>query len=114
MACETMLKPRQTIQQRAAEVRAAVVRLAQGLASKRITLVIDPVSGAPAFAGWDATSRDGVSDLCAFRTIAKTGAPMFLELVKQAQALAGRSLDKQAIAQGIHSHDGGKTWHGGH
>ena len=111
MACDTRLKPRQTIQQRAAEVRAAVVRLAQGLAAKRITLVIDPVTGAPAFANWDDTSRDGVTDLCAFRTIARTGSPMFIELVKQAQALAGRSLDKQAMAQGIHSHDNGVTWH---
>ncbi len=111
MACETMLKPRQTIQQRAAEVRAAVVRLAQGLAAGRITLVIDPVTGAPAFAGWDTTSRDGITDACAFRTIARTGSPMFIELVRKAQALAGRGIDKQAMAQGIHSHDGGATWH---
>jgi hypothetical protein len=106
-----MLKPRQTIQQRAAEVRAAVVRLAQGLAAKRITLVIDPATGAPAFAGWDAASKDGVSDACAFRTIAKTGSPMFIELVRQAQALAGRTVDQRTA---VHSHDGGRTWHHGH
>jgi hypothetical protein len=111
MACDTRLKPRQTIQERAKEVREAVTRLAQGLAAGRIRLVIDPATGAPAFANWDDTSRDGITDACAFRTIARTGSPMFIELVRKAQALAGRGLDKQAMTAGVHSHDGGATWH---
>jgi len=111
VACEQTLKPRQSIQERAKEVREAVIRLAQGLKDKRIRLVIDPVTGAPAFAGWDATSKDGVSDACALRILKNTGSPMFAALLAQAQALAGRGVDTRTA---VHSHDGGKTWHGGH
>ncbi len=28
----------------------------------------------------------------------------------KAEAQAGRTVDKQAVASGLHSHDGGKTW----
>jgi hypothetical protein len=28
--------------------------------------------------------------------------------------MAGRGIDRQAIGQGLHSHDGGQTWHKGH
>jgi hypothetical protein len=114
MACDTKLRPRQTIQERAKEVREAVTRLAQGLAAGRIRLVIDPATGAPAFAGWEDTSKDGVSDACSFRILAKTGSPMFIELVRQAQALAGRAPNTHA---GMHAHvgHGGKvTWHHDH
>jgi len=112
--CDTRLKPRQTIQERAKEVREAVIRLAQGLKDGRIKLVVDRTTGAIAFAGWDENSRDGITDACAYRTLARTGSPMFAALVAQAQALAGRGVDTRTIAQGVHSHDGGKTWHGGH
>jgi hypothetical protein len=26
--------------------------------------------------------------------------------------MAGRTVNKQIIGQGVHSHDGGQTWHG--
>jgi hypothetical protein len=32
-------------------------------------------------------------------------------LLAKAEAMAGRPANKQAIAQGLHSHDGGATWH---
>lgn len=40
-----------------------------------------------------------------------TGSPMALQAIARAEALAGRSVDKQVIGQGVHSHDSGKTWH---
>jgi len=110
MACDTRLKPRQTIQERAKEIREAVIRLAQGLKDGRIKLVVDRTTGSVAFAGWDETSRDGVTDACSFRILQRTGSPMFQALLAQAQALAGRGIDKQAIAAGWHTHNG-TDWH---
>ena len=40
MACDTRLKPRQTIQERAKEVRDAVARLAQALTQGRVKDVV--------------------------------------------------------------------------
>jgi hypothetical protein len=110
MACDTRLKPRQTIQERAREVRAAVERLAAALASGRVRPVIS-AQGGVTFAGWDETSRDGVTDACAYRTIMNTGSAMSRALIERAEALAGRKIDRKVLASGHHSHDGGATWH---
>jgi hypothetical protein len=110
MVCDTRLKPRQTIQERAKEVRDAAERLAQALVSGRVKTVIGP-KGELAFTGWDATSRDGVTDACAYRTLMRTGSAMARMMIQRAEALAGRSIDKQVLAQGMHSHDGGASWH---
>ena len=115
MACDLRLKPRQTIQERAREVRSAVERLAQALQAKRVTIVVDRATGAVVFKGWDENSKDGLTDACAFRTLMRTGDSMTRELVKRAEYLAGRTVNQQAITAGggrVHSHDGGKTWHG--
>jgi len=111
VTCDTRLKPRQTIQERATEVREAVLRLATGLRDKRIRMVIHPVTGAVAFAGWDETSRDGITDACAYRTLARTGGAMFQALLAQAAQAAGRPVDLKVLAGGLHSHDGGASWH---
>jgi len=31
--------------------------------------------------------------------------------IKRAEAMSGRSVNKQVIGQGAHSHDNGRTWH---
>lgn len=110
MSCDVKLKPRQTISERAKEVREATERLAAALASGRVRVTVSP-QGAVAFVGWDATSRDGVTDACAFRRVMATGNAMARLAIQRAEALAGRSVDKQVIGQGVHSHDGGATWH---
>lgn len=110
MPCDTRLKPRQTISERAAEVRAATERLAKAIASGRVKAVIGP-QGAVAFQGWDDTSRDGITDACAYRRIMATGNAMAKLALQRAEQLAGRSVNKQIIGQGAHSHDGGATWH---
>jgi hypothetical protein len=110
MACDTRLKPRQTIQERAKEVRDAVARLAQALVSGRVKPVIGP-KGELAFTGWDATSRDGLTDACAYRTIMRSGDAMARALIERAEMMSGRKIDKQVLAQGMHSHDGGASWH---
>lgn len=111
MVCDTRLKPRQTISQRAAEVREAVNRLAAALAAGRVKAIVDRTTGAIAFTGWDTNSRDGLTDNCAYRRIIATGSASAKLLIVQAEQLAGRGVNKQAVAQGLHSHDGGSSWH---
>jgi hypothetical protein len=110
MACDTRLKPRQTIQERAKEVRDAVARLAQALTQGRVKAVVGP-QGAIAFQGWDTTSRDGLTDACAYRTLMRTGDAMARMHIQRAEHLAGRGVSKQTVASGLHSHDNGATWH---
>jgi hypothetical protein len=113
MACDTKLKPKQTIQGRAAEVRAAVAALARGLASGAIKARVG-AQGAVAFEGWQAAERDGVTDACAYRRLLVSGGPLALAALARAEQLAGRSVNRQVIAVGVHSHDGGRNWHSGH
>lgn len=111
MACDTKLKAGQSIQQRAEEVRAAVERLSRALASGQVKAVVGS-NGGIAFQGFD--DRDGVTDACAYRRLMVSGSALAKAKLAQAEALAGRSVNRQAIGQGLHSHDGGKTWHHGH
>ncbi len=114
MPCDTRLKPRQTLQQRADEVRKATQKLAQLLAAGRVKPVVSKKGGI-AFENWTDTDRDGVTDACVYRRLLTTpGASLALAKIKQAELVAGRSVDKQVLAHGHHSHDGGKTWHDGH
>ncbi|MGH7178000.1 MAG: hypothetical protein ACREJC_11515 [Tepidisphaeraceae bacterium] len=110
MPCNTKLKPRQTTQQRAEEIRRAIIGLDQALRMRGVKAVIGP-QGAVAFAGWD-NSRDGITDACAYRRIMATGSALARAEIARAEQLAGRAVDRRTVAQGVHSHDGGATWHG--
>jgi len=110
MACDTRLKPRQTIQERAVEVREATVRLAAALAAGRVQVKIG-ANGVPVFTGWDEQSRDGITDACAYRRIMATGSPTTKAELARAELMSGRSINRQVIGQGVHSHDGGVSWH---
>ena len=110
MPCDTKLKPRQTIQQRAEEIRRMVANLAQGLAANRIRVQVGP-TGAVAFVGLTDQERDGVTDACAYRRLMATGSPLAKAKIAAAEALSGRSVNREAIAHGHHSHDNGRTWH---
>jgi hypothetical protein len=113
MPCDTRLKPKQTIQQRAEEVRTAVAKLARLIAGGLVKVKVGP-QGAVAFDGFNETDRDGVTDACAYRRLMVTGSPMARQAIARAEQFAGRSIDRQALAHGHHSHDGGKTWNHGH
>ena len=110
MPCDRRLKPKQTIQERATEIRSAVERFVKGLASGKIKPVIGQ-QGAIAFSGISETDRDGVTDACAYRRIMATGSSAAKLAIARAEQLSGRSVNKQVIGQGAHSHDGGHTWH---
>lgn len=110
MPCDTRLKQGQTIQERAAEVRRATTALEQAIAARKVQVKVGP-QGAVAFVGWAESERDGITDACAYRRIMATGTALARAEIERAAVLAGRPINKQAIAQGAHSHDGGKTWH---
>jgi hypothetical protein len=110
MPCDTNLKPKQTIQQRAEEVRRAVTGLSAALASGRVKARVGP-QGAIAFEGWSKTERADVTDACAYRRLMVSGSALAKAAIARAEQIAGRSVDRRVIAQGAHSHDGGHTWH---
>lgn len=113
MACETTLKPRQTIQQRAEEVRAVVARVAADLAAGKIKPVIGSTGGIT-FDGLKPADRDGVTDACIYRRIMASGSALAKAAITRQEQISGRTVNRQAIAQGLHSHDGGRSWHHGH
>lgn len=88
---------------------AAVARLEKALSAGAVTLKIGP-QGAITFQGWK--DRSGVSDVCAYRKLGNS--PVLRRAVARAEVTAGRKVNTQAIGAGIHSHDGGMTWHPGH
>lgn len=114
MPCDTRLKPRQTIQQRAAEVKQVVYDINSLIAAGKVKPVIDKRTGAIAFQGVSEDLRDGVTDACVYRRLMITGSSLTKAAIQRAEQIAGRTVDKQALAQGVHSHDGGGTWHHGH
>lgn len=110
MPCDRKLKPRQTPKQRAEEIRKAVAKLNAGLTAGSIKAYVSREGGIT-FQGFAELDRDGVTDGCAYRRIMATGSMSAKLAIMQAEQKAGRSVDKQAVAQGLHSHDGGATWH---
>lgn len=113
MACDLMLKPRQTPAQRKADVKRAIEKLDRLIVAGQVRVKIGP-QGAVAFAAWSDVERDGVTDACAFRQIMATGSALARAKIAQAEQLAGRSVSRSVVGHGVHSHDGGKTWHDGH
>lgn len=113
MPCDTMRRPNETVTQRKQSIRDAVARLAKGLANGTIKPIVGR-EGAIAFQGWSNESRDRVTDACAYRRLMVEGSGLAKAAIMKAEALAGRSVNKQALANGVHSHDFGKTWHHGH
>lgn len=109
MACETMLKPRQSAQQRIAEVARVVARASDALAAGRLKVRVGP-QGAIVFDGLTADERDGVSDACIYRRMMVSGSSLARAVIARAEQLAGRPVDRKVLAGGVHSHDGGATW----
>lgn len=110
MPCDTRLKPRQTIQERAAEVRRAVANLDGLIQRGQVRVKVGP-QGAIAFSAWGDSERDGITDACAYRRIMATGSALAKAAIARAEQMSGRSVNRQVVGQGAHSHDGGHTWH---
>lgn len=110
MPCNTMLKKNQTAAQRATEVRKAAERIDKLLASRRIKMKVGP-QGAVVFTGLTDTDRDGMTDACIYRMITRSGSAAAKMAISRAEQLAGRNVDRKVVAHGVHSHDGGASWH---
>lgn len=110
MPCDTRLKPKQTIQERADDIRKAITGLDALLKKRKVRVRVGP-QGAIVFDGWPEAERDGITDACAYRRIMATGSALAKAEIARAEQLAGRGVDRRVIAQGVHSHDGGNTWH---
>jgi hypothetical protein len=98
----------QTLKERKEQVLAAVTKLNELLVKGLVKPRIGP-QGAIAFGGWATQDRGGVSDACAYRRLQAIGSSLAKATIARAEAMAGRSVNKQAVAQGFHTHDG-KNW----
>jgi hypothetical protein len=67
--------------------------------------------GGIAFDGLSDAERDGVTDACAYRRLMVSGSALAKAAIARAEQLAGRSVDRRVVGHGVHSHDGGRTWH---
>ncbi len=113
MPCNTYFRKGQTLTERKEEIKKAVTRLDQLLTSKKVKPKIG-TQGAIAFEGWVEEERGRLTDACAYRQIMSTGSALARAEIARAEQMSGRTVNKEAIASGHHSHDGGKTWHHGH
>lgn len=110
MPCNTKLKAKQTVAQRAAEVRKAGAAIDKLLATGKAGIKVDRRTGGVTFTGIPEDVRDGMTDVCIIKKIWASGSHGAKQALAKAERAAGRTVDRQAIEQGLHSHDGGKTW----
>ena len=108
MTCDTKMLKGQTLTQRKEEIKTAVDKLAAALAAGRVKPVIG-ARGGIAFPGWAEGQTGRVTDNCAFRRIMSSGSVTAKLAIERAEMLAGRKVDRQAVAQGLHAHNG--VWH---
>jgi len=80
------------------------------VASQRVKPIVDRTTGAVTFAQLSAIDRNGLTDACIYRRILATGSAAAKIALQRAEQAAGRTVNRQALAAGIHSHDGGKSW----
>lgn len=106
MACLTALQPNQTLAQRMAQVDAALKRLEQYIQTGTVRIGISR-QGAIVFQGWQ--DRDGITDVCAYRSLTATNSWILRQAILRAEGMSGNKVNPKAIEAGIHSHDG-KTW----
>lgn len=111
MPCDSRpFRPQQTLQERIAEVRSILGILEKKITKRQITPVVGK-NGAITFKGLSDEERGGITDACIYRRIMATGSQLAKLEIERAQRAAGVTVNKQVVAQGIHSHDGGRSWH---
>ena len=111
MACETRLQNKnQTLTERKTQVKEIIAFTDELIRKGKIKIVVDKRSGAIAFDGMSDAERGGVSDACTYRVIMATGTVLAKQAIARAEQLAGRTVNRQALTNGTHSHDGGATW----
>jgi hypothetical protein len=110
MPCDTSFLPGQTISQRKEEVRRVIKTLDSFLAKGIVKAKVGPQGGIT-FVGLPDDERNRVTDACAYRQLMATGSGLAKAKLAQAEAMAGRTVNRQVVGHGVHSHDNGQTWH---
>jgi hypothetical protein len=111
MVCDTIKAKDQNPADRFKEVLEAQKRLEALLLSGSVKVALGR-QGQFALVGWTAADRKDISDACAYRALANTWA--MRQAIAKAETMAGKKLNTASLASGVHSHDGGQTWHPGH
>lgn len=110
MPCDTVYKPRQTMSERKAEIKKRVKEVDRQIIANKVKVKVGP-QGAITFTGISTTDRDGMTDGCIYRMLMNTGSAAAKIAIQRAEQIAGRTVDRKVVAQGLHSHDGGQSWH---
>lgn len=119
MPCDTSLKwnaaenRKQTIKERISEVQKVVEQVDRLIGGGKVKVVVSK-EGAVAFDGIPSQVRNDVTDACIYRRMMVSGSALTRAKIAQAEMMAGRKVDRQVLAAGVHSHDGGRTFHHGH
>lgn len=114
MPCDTYVRSGQTLAQRKDEIKKVAEKAATGLANGKVTATVGRKNGAITFTGIPDDERAGITDACIYRRIMVTGSALAKQKLAAAEQRAGITVNKQTLSQGVHSHDGGRTWHDGH
>lgn len=108
MPCETVRTRNQTEAQRRREIDESLAQLERSLARGAVEVAIGS-DGAVCFANWG-EERRGVTDVCAFQTLQSRDSWELRQAIARAEMVSGRKVNEAAVAGGVHSHDGGRTW----
>lgn len=110
MPCDTQLLPQQTMSQRMAEIRDYTTKIDTLIAQGRVKIKVGP-QGAVVFVDLQTADRGRMTDGCIYRRLIATGSVKTKLAIQRAEQIAGVQINKQIVAQGIHSHNGGASWH---
>lgn len=110
MACETYIRKGQTLAERKDEIRRVTEKFIAGIKQGIVQVKVD-AKGGVTFSGIPEADRPGITDACIYRRVMVSGSQLAIQAIAKAERLAGRSVDRQLVAQGYHSHDGGNSWH---
>lgn len=107
MTCYLNQLPQQTPAQRKAQVRKAISTISELLASRKVQLKVGP-QGAVTFTG--TFDRADMADACIYRLVKSGGSAAAKLALQRAEMTSGTAVNRAAMAAGVHSHDGGKSW----
>jgi hypothetical protein len=110
MPCFSKLKKNQTKEQRSREIQKATAAIDRMIAARKVVVKVG-LQGAVTFIGVPEDVRDGMTDSCVYAGITRHGSQAAKMALARAEQLAGVRVNPKVVAQGIHSHDGGQSWH---
>lgn len=110
MPCFSKPRVNQTPEQRRVEVKKVITDIDKLIAKRKIGIKVGP-QGAVTFTGLTQAQRGDMTDVCIYNLLMQRGSESMKTAVRTAEMLAGRGVSQTALKAGIHSHDGGSSWH---